>query len=220
MRAAGHEVYRPTLSGLGERAHLLDRMTVDLEVHIDDIRGLLRFEDLHDVVLVGHSYGGVVITGVADREPERLDQLVYLDALVPRDGEAVFDLAGHAVTTTFRDWIAREGGGTRLPSKLSGPEFYGVTDPADIAWMAPRLTDQPAATYEQRLQLSGPGFARPRTYIRCTRSDKMPADVAVRVQSEPGFRLIDLDAGHDVMITNPEALTALLLDLAVRRTES
>lgn len=211
-------MYRPTLSGLGERAHLLDRMTVDLELHIDDICGLLRFEDLHNVVLVGHSYGGVVITGAADREAERLDQLVYLDALVPRDGEAVFDLAGHEVTTTFRDWIAREGGGTRLPSKLSGPEFYGVTDTADIAWMAPRLTDQPAATYEQRLKLSGPGFAGPRTYIRCTRSDKMPPDVAVRVQSDPGFRLIDLDAGHDVMITNPEALTALLIDLAERST--
>jgi pimeloyl-ACP methyl ester carboxylesterase len=189
-------------------------MTIDLETHIEDVTRLLVFEDLHGVVLVGHSYGGMVITGVADREPERLARLVYLDAMVPRSGEAVLDIAGTDVVRTLRDWIAEEGHGTRLPAAVSGPEFYGITDPADIAWMTPRLTDQPAATYEQPLHLSRGKFPGPRTYVRCAASDKIPSEMAKRARNDPTFELRELQAGHDVMVTAPDLLIELLLDLA------
>lgn len=217
LRSAGHEVYRPSLTGLGDRAHLLGRFPVDtpidLETHVADITGLLTFEDLTDVVLIGHSYGGMVITGVADRVPGRLARLVYLDAQVPHSGEAVFDIAGTATVDTMRGWIAGDGGGTRVPSSRSTPEFYGITDPADIAWVAPRLTDQPAATYQQPLLLTGAPFPGPRTYLRCTRSDAIAPAIAERVRAEGNFDLVDLDAAHDVMITDPVLLATVLLRL-------
>jgi len=106
--AAGHDVYAPTLTGLGERAHLM-RADIDLDFHIGDVVSLLQFEDLRDVILVGHSYGGMVITGVADRIPERIKALAYLDAFIPRDGQSLFDIKFRPIRSGFSLRPARAG---------------------------------------------------------------------------------------------------------------
>jgi pimeloyl-ACP methyl ester carboxylesterase len=139
LSKAGHEVYAPTMTGVGERSHLVGPH-VDLNLHIQDIAAVLHYEDLRDVILVGHSYGGMVITGVAGLAPDRVGKLVYLDAANPRNGESLVDVAGPVLA------LARQAGRVvdgvelvQLPSPEAGT-FYGVTDPADLAWMAARLT--------------------------------------------------------------------------------
>ncbi len=153
LRANGHEVYTPSLSGLGERAHLLDAR-IDLSCHIDDVVALLRFEDLRDVILVGHSYGGMVITGVGDRAADRVGRLVFLDAATPRNGESLVDVAGPVINAVRSYGEVVDGIELVL---LPGPDaglLYGVTDPADLAWMAERLTPHPWACFEQPLELT------------------------------------------------------------------
>ena len=142
LRAKGHDVYTPTLTGLGEREHLLSA-AVDLDMHITDVVNVIRFEDLRDVILVGHSYGGMVVTGVADRVADRIANLVYLDAAYPMNGQSLVDVAGDFILA------AREGGqivGGMELVLFPGNDpmgFYGVTDPEQIAWMKPKLTPHP-----------------------------------------------------------------------------
>src|SRR3954466_2877755 len=143
LRAAGHQVFTPTLTGLGDRAHLLSA-DVDLTTHIKDIAAVLEYEDLRDVVLVGHSYAGMVIAGVAEKAGARLAQLVYLDAFLPEDGKSVKDYAG--VPPTRAD-------GWRMPA-VGGPRFYGVTDQDDAAWVTRHLVDQSIRTFTQPIALS------------------------------------------------------------------
>ena len=139
LRAAGHEVYTytPTLTGLGERAHLLSR-DIDLDTHITDIVNVLAYEELTDVVLVGHSYGGMVIAGVADRVPERVAHLVYLDAFVPRDGQAVHDIFSPEFAAHLQALALAEGDGWRIPAPPAAS--YGVTAAADLAWVAAKTS--------------------------------------------------------------------------------
>src|SRR5215469_12807242 len=139
LRAEGHEVLTPTLTGLGERAHLLDEH-VDLERHVTDVAAVLRFEDLRDVILVGHSYGGMVITGAADREADRVGRLVYLDAATPTNGQSLVDVAGPVINAVRPMGEVVDGIELVL---LPGPDaglLYGVTDPSDLTWMAERLS--------------------------------------------------------------------------------
>src|SRR4029450_13175141 len=114
LRKAGHDVFTPTLTGLGERAHLANP-DIDLATHIQDVVSVLEFEDLKRVVLVGHSYGGMVITGVAERTAERLNHLVYLDAFVPRDGQSVADLVSPELAASFEEGVRLSGDGWRIP---------------------------------------------------------------------------------------------------------
>lgn len=116
LRAAGHEVFTPALTGLGERAHLANP-DVDLDTHLGDVVGVLEYEDLHQVVLVGHSYGGVVITGVADRLASRLAELVYLDAEVPEDGQSEYDLLPPDERATYEEMARASEGGWRIPPR-------------------------------------------------------------------------------------------------------
>jgi pimeloyl-ACP methyl ester carboxylesterase len=174
----------------------------------------LTYEDARDVVLVGHSYGGLVIAGVADRVTDRIGHLVYLDALVPRPGETlreVFSADGIAEL----DARAREfGDGWRVPPY--SPDVFGVTAEADVAWMQPRLTDDPwRRSLEDPLPLlATPGAqALPRTYIFCV-SPRREDRFADRARTEAGWRYRELPTGHDAMITAPEGLAALLLELA------
>lgn len=213
MREAGHEVYTPTLTGLGERRHLLSA-DVNLEMHINDVVGVLTFEDLHSVILVGHSYGGMVITGVADRAPDRIKQLVYLDAAHPRDGESLADVAVQ-IMGMCKSWV-REVEGVELvtwPDTLK-PEFFGVTDPADIAWMRPKLQQHPWKCYTQKLRLKDEAAVRriTRTDINCTPrvgqfDDRRKAELL------EADRAWEIDTGHDLMITEPQKVTELLLRL-------
>lgn len=202
LRAAGHEVFTPTLTGLGERSHLL-APEIGLDTHIQDIVAVLEYEDLQDVVLVGHSYGGMVITGVAQKAAEHLAELVYLDAFLPENGKALQDYA--PPTPTKED-------GWRLPPPGS-PQAFGVTDERDVAWMAPRLGDHPQRCMTQPVDLSPsrPGSLR-QTYIQCTRFP--PFEEAAERARRQGFRSRELFfGGHDPMITLPDELAKLLLDL-------
>ncbi len=136
LRAAGHDVYTPTLTGLGERAHLLSP-AIGLDTHIKDILGVLFYEDLRDVVLVGHSYAGMVITGVAEQTAKRLRHLVYLDAFVPWEGQSLLDLMGETEALIVRERAARDGDGWCVPPLPL--EAFGVTKPADLAWAGARI---------------------------------------------------------------------------------
>lgn len=205
LREAGHEILTPTYTGLGERVHLATP-SVDLSTHITDIVNALSFEDLHDVVLIGHSYGGMVATGVADRARDRVAQLVYLDAFAPKDGESVMDLQPAATVQRFRD-AAAANDGWRIPPSTMPPD----TPEADAAWAAPRRMPQPLKCFEEKLHLSA-DLTLPRSYIYCKRNG--PGDVfrpfAERAQREPGWRYFDIDASHNPHITAPDALLGLL----------
>src|SRR5262249_45196790 len=206
LRAAGHEVFTPTLTGLGERAHLASP-EVGLETHIQDVLGVLEFEDLHDVVLVGHSYSGMVVTAVAERVPERIGQLVYVDAFVPRDGQSLNDIGGPAPQAYFTRAARQRGDGWRIPHDPPG------------APRTPRRTDQPLKTGEQAVEVKNPAAAAlPRAYIACTRKSPHWAftpilnQTAVRVQAE-GWRYRELPTAPYPMETMPLELANVLLDL-------
>jgi pimeloyl-ACP methyl ester carboxylesterase len=202
LRAAGHLVFTPTLTGLGDRAHLLSP-EIGLATHVDDIAAVLEYEDLHEVVMVGHSYAGMVIAGVAGKAGARLAHLVYLDAFLPEAGNAVKDYA--PLNPTRAD-------GWRVPVPGNPPRF-GVTDERDVAWMEARLGDHPNRTFTEPAQLSFDSDRSLRySFVQCTRAPFF-AEAAERAKRQ-GFRSRELfAAGHDAMITQPEALTTMLLEL-------
>ena len=214
LRERGHELFTPTHTGLGERSHLA-RPDIDLEVHIADVLGVLRFEDLHDVVLVGHSYGGIVATGVTDRVAERIAHLVYLDAFVPRDGQSLADLTGAAAHARVLAAAREHGDGWRVPPNPMPPD----TSADDLAWATPLRIMQPLKTFEQKLRLTGAVEQLSRSYIYCTRPG--PGDVfrqfTNRARSEPGWSYFELDASHNPHITMPDTLAALLDGIATGR---
>ena len=211
LQARGHALYTPTYTGLGERAHLASR-EVGLQTHIADVLGTLEFEDLRDVVLVGHSYGGMVATGVADRARARLRRLVYLDAFVPRDGQSLLDLLPADVRERMREAARTAGDGWRVPPNPVPPD----TSETDLAWLMPRRVMHPLRAFEEPIRLSGPEGAAPRAYIYCTRI--APGDVfgpfAERARREAGWQYLELEASHSPNVTAPEALAALLEKLA------
>lgn len=208
---AGHRTYAPTLTGLGERAHL-GSTAVNLDTHIDDICAVLHAEDLTDVCLVGHSYAGMVITGVADRLPERLSHLVYLDAFVPRDGDSMHTIVPADDVARAREAARRDGAGWRIPLD---PEIRATMPRAD--WMGPRFADQPLGTYEQPVRSANPAAAPlKRTYIQCTVKPvrDLFAPCAEAAQADPDWTLRTLAGDHLAMVTQPGILAALLLDVA------
>ncbi len=200
LRKAGRETHAPTLTGLGERSHSLNA-EIDLSTHISDVMAVLEYENLNGVILVGHSYGGMVISGVAEKAGPRLSHLVYLDAFLPEDGKALKDYA--PVPETRAD-------GWRIPAP-SGPRGFGVTNEDDIAWAQSRLGDQPIKTFTQSVALSSQ-IDIPGTYIQCSEAPFFK-DAATRAKKK-GFRYHDLlSAGHDAMITQPEDLAQILLQV-------
>jgi len=216
LRAAGHEVYALTMTGVGERSHLL-RPGIALDTHITDVVNVLHYEDLRDVILVGHSYGGMVITGAADRAHDRVGRLVYLDAATPVNGQSLLDVAGPIIEMTRPAGQVVDGVElVLLPSPEAGL-FYGVSDPADLAWMADRLTGHPWLCFEEALRLSSEDAlaAIPQFHIVCT-STLATRDPALMDAARASGRLWDIDTGHDLMITEPDAVTRALLEVAAR----
>jgi pimeloyl-ACP methyl ester carboxylesterase len=210
LREAGHEVFTPTLTGLGERSHLA-HASIDLNTHVQDVVNVLEFEDLREVILVGHSYGGMVITGVSERAADRLKHVVYLDAFIPRDGQALVDLL-----PLFRDDLrqqAQVSDGQLPPFPV---ERYGVFAEADVRWVEPKLVHHPFKTMTTPVRLTSPkAVALPKTYIYCNNPAMGPFDQFVeRVQKEHDWRYRELATGHDAMVTMPRELTSLLLELA------
>ncbi|MCB1488152.1 MAG: alpha/beta hydrolase [Bauldia sp.] len=203
----GHSLLTPTYTGLGERSHLL-APNIDLDLHIADILGVIEYEDLDDLTLIGHSYGGMVATGVADREPDRVAMIIYVDAFVPEDGESVLDLRPAEEAKRMRDQVSGPGDGWRLPPSPLAPDVA----PEDFDWLNARRSWMPFRTYMQRISLTGAGSRIPGAYIHCTRkgaSDPFKA-MAERVRARPGWHCYELDAGHTPNITVPETLADLL----------
>ncbi|GIX29665.1 MAG: esterase [Porticoccaceae bacterium] len=217
LRARGHEVYTPTLTGLGERSHLLSP-AVDLALHIQDVVNVLRFEDLAEVVLVGHSYGGMVITGVADRVPERIAHLVYLDAARPSNGQSLVAVAPEMMALARESLQVVDGVELVLfPGKfpmLPG-DYYGVTDPQLIEWMAPKLTPHPWKSFAQKLELEDEARVRqiPETIVITPIRNLSPADKQALVALTQG-RFFEVDTGHDLMISAPDQTADILHQVA------
>jgi pimeloyl-ACP methyl ester carboxylesterase len=220
LRAAGHEALTPTLTGLGERAHLAHQ-GVDLATHVRDVVNMLEYDDLHDVVLVGHSYGGMVITGVAEQSPARLARLVYMDAFVPDDGQALVDLASPEARQGWEVLVRAEGDGWQLPTPFPAPweeilrDNWSVTDEDDIRWMLPRLGPHPFATMTQPVRRLDPvAAALPRTYLRCA-DNPSPTFVPFAERAEragSGWHYRELASNHEAMVTAPRQLADILLE--------
>lgn len=211
LSAAGHRVYTPTLTGLGDRAHL-SRPEIDLEMHIQDVLAFLEMEDLQNVVLVGHSYAGFVISAVAERARARLHSLVYLDAFIPEAGKRVVD---YLLPVERRQAIIEAGrqSGYVNPIPLTA---LGVTDEGDLAWANPRLVKQPFGTFDQPIQLAEPAASGlPRSFIACTNPPSGSfGQFAAQVKQDPSWRYHELATGHQAMMTMPRELAKLLRQLA------
>jgi pimeloyl-ACP methyl ester carboxylesterase len=220
LRAAGHDVYAPSLTGLGERVHLASP-EITLDTHILDVSGTLTYEELQDVVLVGHSYAGMVLTGVAERMPERIAHLVFLDAGIPRDGESLSSMMGPDWTELVLQLARTQGDGWRFGSRRAD---MGSLSPQEQSWYG-RATPQPIQTWLQPLAVRNPAAALiPRTFILC--SDRQwPSNVffdasaatierGAAAAREAGWGYHELPTAHHAMLSAPQALADLLLDLA------
>jgi pimeloyl-ACP methyl ester carboxylesterase len=208
LRDAGHEVYTPTLTGLGERAHLA-RPEIDLETHIQDVAAVLESEELRQVTLVGHSYGGMVVSGVAARTSGRIAQLMYLDAFVPEAGKSVLDYLGPERAQSMREVAQSQGEGWRVPPFT--PERFGVTSQRDTEWLTKHLAPQPLRTFEQPLAAVG-GERLKRTYVYCSKPSMGAFDqVAERLRDDRKWSFHDVKTGHDAMVTAPGELARILM---------
>jgi thioesterase domain-containing protein len=216
LRSAGHEAHAVTLTGLAERAHLL-RPEIRLKTHLDDVLNFIKFEELDDVVLVGHSYAGMVITGVADllllQGARALRRLIYLDAVVPHPGES---WSSHQPPETVAERV--QAAVVRNDTRVMLPpdaKVFGL-EGADHEWVMRRMTPQPFAVYQDPLAFDPARLATlPRTFIACT-SPALPtlSRIRARVQSEKDWSLLEMEAGHDAMVTEPRELARILLSSA------
>jgi len=208
LRGLGHEVYTPTLSGVGERAHLAGQ-AINLSTHVEDVVATIISEDLTDVVLCGHSYGGMVITGVAGRVAERIRTLFYLDAAVPEDNQSVFDLRGPEAALAFIEAASATG---LLVAPSSAQAFQVKAENAD--WVESHCTPHPIGCFIQRLRFTGKeASVQHRTYVLAERYTSPVTHAAyAKAKDLPGWKTATLDCGHDVMVDDPGALTKLLLE--------
>jgi pimeloyl-ACP methyl ester carboxylesterase len=201
LTAKGHRVFAPTLTGLCERSHLLNEK-IDLTTHINDVVNEIKWKDLDRVVLVGHSYGGMVITGVAEQLLSRLASIVYLDAFLPGDGQSLLDV------------VSQYQPGAPPPPPFSGAAFAAFLEvnEKDRAWVASKLTEQPPATVMEKLRVSGAFLRVPRkSFIGVTRGEQpFFKAVADRYATDPAWQVHKVDCGHDVMIDRPDELTSIL----------
>jgi len=225
LRAAGHEVYTPTLTGLGERSHLATP-EVGQETHVLDVVNALKYEDLHDVILVGHSLGGMVITAVANDAAERLAHLVYLDAIVPEDGQSRASLMSPEGRARMEERVRLRGDGWRNPGserrREASEPLLGWDAPFDSKeWERVRRVPHPYKALTEPVRLRDPAaLSLPRTFIYCTR--KPPGDATThdrapsvqRARTDPVWRYRELACGHMAMVEAPEQLAELLFEVA------
>jgi pimeloyl-ACP methyl ester carboxylesterase len=220
LQEAGHEVITPTLTGLGDRSHLLSR-DIGLETHVKDVVNVLAYADLSDVILVGHSASGAVITGVADVVPERIARVIYLDAFVPEDGQGVVDLLAPERRQILEGLVATEGDGWLLPRFAPPPwetivrDMWGVHDENDLRWMVSRLGPTPFKHFTDPVKRSNPSAEKlPRSYIRCLKFPNPRFDRhAGMARGNPLWNYREVSASHHVFVTMPGETAQLLLEL-------
>ena len=228
LRERGHDVHPVTLTGLGDRSHLATPQT-DLDTYLDDVVNLVEFEDLHDIVLVGHSYAGHVVTGVADRIPERIAQLVYLDAGPSPDGAAFIDLQSPPARELIERLVDQGGDGWRIPMPawedlegVMGASLEGL-GPDERARMRARAVAQPVRTWTQPLTLVNPARDQlPKALITCSIPVAQVKEMIAAGHpwfaelAGPQWSLLELPTGHWPLFSVPEPLATLLHDLPVR----
>jgi pimeloyl-ACP methyl ester carboxylesterase len=201
-------VFAPTLSGLGERRHLL-HPGINATTHITDVLNLIKFEELTDIVLVGHSYGGCVISGVAESAPDKIRALVFLDAFIPDDGDATLDLVQPAVQDVIRAALAR--GDSTVPVRNAAA--FNVNE-KDCAWVDSLAGPHPIGTFTEKLKLTGARDRIAKTYIRASGYPNVSFEKAHARAKAEGWRTYEVPCGHDVMIDKPDRLTEILLEVA------
>ncbi|TWH10292.1 putative hydrolases or acyltransferases (alpha/beta hydrolase superfamily) [Rhodococcus rhodochrous J45] len=210
-------MHTPTLTGLGDRAHLA-APDVGLDTHVRDLVAVFEFEDLTDVVLVMHSYGGMVGSGAMEEIGDRVRSLVYLDAVMPRSGESILDLQPAGRADRIRQTVEKEGDGWLVPA--SDASYWGITDPADLAWANPRITAQPFKTYTDRLGQVTRAWETPTVFILCLNPEGESHIDSTRAlergANDPHFELQTLVAAHDAMVTHTEEVAHMLVAAAER----
>jgi len=210
LRALGHTVYTPTQTGLGERRHLLSK-DITLDIFTQDIVNLIEAEELSEVILVGHSFGGLGISGVADLMPDRIRRLVYLDSLIVEGGKSPLSAFPPEIAAARKKLAEETSRGVSLPPPA--PSAFGVSDPKDAEWLKRRLTPHPFGTYLSPLNIKGPaGNGLPRTYLACTNPIYAALEgVRQWVKTQQGWTWREIPTGHNAMVIEPEVLTRMLV---------
>ncbi|WP_282607517.1 alpha/beta fold hydrolase [Pelagibius sp. Alg239-R121] len=213
LESAGHRAFAPTLSGLGAGAEDLTRAT-GLADHVADIEGLLRDEDLRDVVLVLHSYGGMIGRVLEGRCAARLAGVVYIEAVVPEDGEALLDLIPALARDNFLSAARERGEGWRIPPP--DPAQFAIRDRNTIDYLSRRLTDQPLKAFTDKVTLEASGFAGPKLYLYASDRQPQPYQIFVdRFFDDDAWCVTALTGGHEMMLTNPDGLVETLLQFSM-----
>jgi pimeloyl-ACP methyl ester carboxylesterase len=210
------QIYTPTLTGLGERSHLLFE-NINLSTHIKDIIQVVEYQNLYDIVLIGHSYGGMVVGGIAERIPDRIKTVIFLDAYIPQDGKSAFDLIP-GLKEIYKQRSLKEKGKEWLVLSYT-PEEFGVTDPDDIAWIKSRLCPMPFHTHDEPLTIQNIKFKKiPKFYITFTDfGESMFKSIGSEKATSESWNYFELRRGHDAMITAPEELSKLLIDILYKK---
>ena len=213
LRDAGHDVYTPTLTGLGERAHLAGP-DVDLECHINDVLGVIDNEELSDIVLCGHSYGGQVTTPVLDRRVNKFRAAIWLDAFVPTDGQSLMDGWPPERAQHIREQVATTGEGWKI--EPMPPDYFGVMREEDADWVTRRCVAQPIKTFSQAVYLSGAWESVPtKMYLLAENHPNSSFDrFSIPLSKKPDWDVRVVAAGHDVMIDTPDLLAEIFLELS------
>jgi len=208
LRGRGHAVVTPTQTGLGERAHLLSK-SIDLDLFVTDIANVIKYEDLNDIVLVGHSFGGNAVSGVADAMRDRIRQLIYLDAVILENGQSVFGQLPKDVVEQRTKAAQESSGGLSIPAPP--PSAFGVSDAAQASFLQSKLTPHPFNTFVSPLKLANKvGNGLPTTYIVCTDPLYRPLEASRNWVKAAGWKMIEIKSGHDAMVIAPDRLADML----------
>jgi pimeloyl-ACP methyl ester carboxylesterase len=210
LEGKGHKVFVPTMTGLGERSHLLTK-GINLDTHVTDIVNVLKWEDLKDIVLVGHSYGGIIVSGVADQAHDKISSIVFLDAFVPEDGDSLYEKASAAAKGGMTEALNKG----EISMKPIPAAVFRVNE-KDRAWVDAKCTPQPIGTLTDKAKVTGgrEKIAK-RTYIRAKGYPSVPFDATYdKLKGMAGWKMYEMTAGHDAMVDQPDRLTEILIEVA------
>lgn len=215
LREANHDVYTPTLTGLGELSHLLNP-DIDLDTHVQDIVNFIEFQELNDVVLVAHSYAGMPAGVASNRIPHRIKRLVYVDAYVPKHKMSFFDLQAPRFREMIQSLANSEGEGWKIPALDPDGESLGVTNKDDAEWVRSKMTPHPIRTLESPANLGNPDSKNiPKVFIFCTGNppDGTFPEIAGDVKHDPDWNYLELDSPHAAMISAPDMLVKKIFEV-------